>query len=249
MMHNTLTKNALLPFTGSEHWYRHNRIQQSYCSRGGSMTDIKSLHRNAMDKTDLALNAQQMGDHKQALALFGEAYDMEKKAAYMAASDDEPTRSVLLRSAASLALDCKLPLEAEKLICLALSGQPPEQIAQELRDLLEQVNFQRHLDLRGIVLHEDEIQMSIAGEGVGFGIAPTELFLHRIEKTENLIYRTAERKQKKPYRDSGRLDKKTHDNLALFMTVPRAASFAVTFKVGKADQLNFPGMFLTAFSS
>jgi hypothetical protein len=43
--------------------------------------------------------------------------------------------------AASLALECGALREAERLIAVALSGNPPEEIAEELRDLLEQVYF------------------------------------------------------------------------------------------------------------
>jgi hypothetical protein len=48
----------------------------------------------------------------------------------------EPTRSVLHRSAAALALECSELREAERLIGRALAGNPPEEIANELRDLL-----------------------------------------------------------------------------------------------------------------
>ena len=211
------------------------------------MREIKTLHRDAMEHTDAALAAQLNGNKDQALLYFQQAYKMESQAAALLANDfeAEPTRSVLLRSAASLALDCKLVLEAEKLICTALTGNPPEAIAEELRDLLEQVHFQRHLELRGITLHDNEFQMSIAGNAIGYGIAPTDAFLDRVEKTETLLYRTAERKLNKPYRDRGRREKALQENLELYMTAPRAASFAVTFKVGGSDQINMPGMSLS----
>jgi hypothetical protein len=96
--------------------------------------------------------------------------------------------------------------------------------------------------LRGIELQPDEIQMSIAGKAVGFGIAPTEAFLRRVENAENLLYRTAERQQKRPYRDRGRRHKSLSESLRLFMSVPRAASFAVTFRVGASEQLSLPGL-------
>ena len=88
----------------------------------------------------------------------------------------EPTRSVLHRSAASLALECDEIREAERLIGRALSGNPPDEIAEELRDLLEDVYFLRHLSLRGIVLQPDEFQLSLEGDAIGFGIAPTNYF-------------------------------------------------------------------------
>lgn len=207
--------------------------------------EIKVLHRQALERTDLALAARQKGEAAQALLHFREAYELESNAAFFLTNDfnAEPTRSVLLRSAASLALDCNLILEAEKLICTALIGQPPLEIAEELRDLLEQVHFQRHLALRGISLSAEELQMSIAGKEIGYGISPAEAFLERVGNTEKLLYRTAERKQQKPYRDRGRPDKALQESLKLFMTAPRAASFAVTFRVGGV-QLSLPGLSL-----
>ncbi|MDX1975015.1 MAG: hypothetical protein SFT92_05000 [Rickettsiales bacterium] len=208
------------------------------------MKNITSIHQSAMEKTDYAVSAKLKGDIEAARALFNEAFLLEKEAAMLALQfgATEPTRSILLRSAASLALDAQKTSEAEKLVCTALANEPPADIANELRDLLEQVHFQRHLDLRGITLSDDEVQMSIAGEGVGFGITPTELFTHRITKTENLIYRTAERTRSKPYREAGPLDKSTRESVALYMSTPRAASFAVTFRVGQSEQMILPGL-------
>jgi hypothetical protein len=68
--------------------------------------------------------------------------------------------------------------------------------------------------------------------------------VRRVENAENLLYRTAERRQGKPYRDRGRRDKILAENLQLYMSVPRAASFAVTFRVGATQQLSLPGMSL-----
>ena len=68
-------------------------------------------------------------------------FTFEKKAAVEIAGDFdfEPSRSVLHRSAASLALQCGEFREAERLIAGALAGFPPDEVADELRDLLEQV--------------------------------------------------------------------------------------------------------------
>ena len=132
--------------------------------------------------------------------------------------------------------------EAEKLIYRALAGNPPVEIAEELRDLLEQVTFQRHLELRGVTLGDEEFQMVIAGNSVGFGIAPADEFLGRVRSTENILYRTAERTQNKPYRDRGRRDVKLAQSTELYLSVPRAASFAVTFRIGDALQPSLPGM-------
>ncbi len=89
----------------------------------------------------MAFTAKLRGDLQRAGELFRQAFEYERKAAELAADDfaAEPTRSVLHRSAASLAIDCGEFREAERLIAVALSGNPPDEIADELRDLLEQV--------------------------------------------------------------------------------------------------------------
>ena len=107
------------------------------------MSTIKELHQSAMENADLALAAQRTGNDEGARSLFRAAFDLERQAAAMLSPlpDAEPSRSVLHRSAASLALDCGEYRQAEILICEALRGYPPDEIAEELRDLLEQVNF------------------------------------------------------------------------------------------------------------
>src|SRR5690606_33598490 len=143
-----------------------------------------------------------------------EAFKLEARAARLIAPslESEPSRSVLLRSAATLALDCGNLTEAERLIALALSGHPPEPIASELRDLLEQAYFSRHLDLRGISLESDELQLSIAGVGVGFGMAHSDQFVSRIEQFEKLVFRTAERRRQRPYREAGSPKRSVQNN-------------------------------------
>jgi hypothetical protein len=102
------------------------------------MKTIKAIHREAMEQTDLALAARRQGDEATASSHFRRAYELELEAASSFANrpSDEPTRSILYRSAATLALDCNLIAEAEKLICTALVGNPPDAVAEELRDLL-----------------------------------------------------------------------------------------------------------------
>lgn len=115
---------------------------------------VNSLHEKAMDHAGRAFHADIHGQFAIAEDLFREAYKLEKEAAEIVASDiqAEPSRSVLLHSAASLALDCREFREAEKLVAIGLAGDPPEEMREELRDLLEIVYFSRHLDLRGLEL-------------------------------------------------------------------------------------------------
>lgn len=112
---------------------------------------VSDLHERAMELAEVALAARRQGDTTNARRLFQEALDYERRAAEVVIPDlaAEPTRSVLLRSAASLAAECGEWREAERLIAVALSGNPPVEIAEELRDLLEQVyrTFRKPVEL------------------------------------------------------------------------------------------------------
>src|SRR5690349_14631778 len=104
---------------------------------------INVLHSQAMEFAGQAFQANVHGDFRVAEQLFREAFELERTAAEAVAPlhASEPSRSILLRSAASLALDCHEYREAERLIAVALTGNPPIELCEELRDLLETVYF------------------------------------------------------------------------------------------------------------
>jgi hypothetical protein len=110
-----------------------------------AMNEMKDLHHEAMRLADQADHLRRSGDAEGAQTHLRLALEQERRAAELAVADLalEPTRSVLHRSAATLAFQCGDYREAERLIAVALSGNPPETIAEELRDLLEQVYFER----------------------------------------------------------------------------------------------------------
>jgi hypothetical protein len=109
------------------------------------MSQMKDLHHQAMQLADQASHLRRSGQEQEANARLREALDHERRAAELTAPDLalEPTRSVLHRSAATLAWQCGEYREAERLITTALSGTPPETVAEELRDLLLQVYFEQ----------------------------------------------------------------------------------------------------------
>jgi len=120
----------------------------------------------------------------------------------------------------------------DRLICRALSGSPPPAIADELRALYEQVNFHRHLEVRGVELSEDEVQMTLVGPSIGPGFAPSSEFLARVDSAEKMVYRTAERKMGRAYRVQGPVPGEVKEMVSVYLSMPRAASFAVSLRVG-----------------
>lgn len=108
--------------------------------RGTHPPTPKSLHQEAMALLDAAEEARR-AQSEDADVLLGVAAVLAVRAAEMLASrhDDEPSRSVLFRSAATLVGRLGLWREAVRLARLGLEGsQVPPEIAEELRDIIRQ---------------------------------------------------------------------------------------------------------------
>lgn len=181
----------------------------------------------------MGLYARSVGDEAGFEIHTRRALELEESAAIGFAksvtANAEPTRTILLRSAATLALRCKDTAKAEKLAAMALAGDGPDLLKDEVRDLLEQIQFERHLAVRGVNLGEGELQMSLSGAGVSFGMIPAAQYLERARVIGNLLRRTSERIFHLPFqRHRGR----SPDFFPVYLSVPRASSFAVTFRLG-----------------
>ena len=201
---------------------------------------ILSLHEEAMEYADDAFFARRAGDDERFVKFSRLAYEKEAKAARMIVSEDsEPTRSVLYRSAATLALDCGEYREAERLIATALAGNPPEVIADELRELSEKVNFERNLKLNGIELSENELQLSLRGGQIGFGLAPVQFIMARVSDIEKLVQRTVGYKSGHKYTDA--LSSNIRKNYGLYLSAFYPGNFNIVLKLGHVRQQTLPG--------
>ena len=194
--------------------------------------DIKGLHNKAMELADMADLHKFHKEYEEAQSLYIQAFEQERKAAIWAYENhcEEPTTSVLIRSAASLAYNAKEYRESERMIALGLLGNPPTEIAEELRDLLEMVNFERHMALKGIRLQENDIQLVVAGKGVSYGMAKSEEVLGRIGNFVRLTERTIERKAGRQFRKKGQISKELKHFSESYISIPRAASLAFTIR-------------------
>ena len=202
---------------------------------------ILGLHDEAMEYADHAYFARKDGDLEGFLRYSRLAYEKEEQAALSIESvESEPTRSVLHRSAATLAYDCGEYRNAENLIFRALVGNPPEEIADELRELYDKVKFARNLQLKDIYLGEEELQMALQGDAIGPGIAPRKLIFSRITDIEKLLQRTVALKNGQAY--SERIPSAVRDNYQLFLSGLSANSFNVSLRVGLAYQPLLTGL-------
>lgn len=105
------------------------------------MNDILNIHNEAMNLASMGDKVLKTGDANKAKALYAEAF--EKERGVLNKLDDSNSsligRTVILRSAATLALQCGQKREAERLIAKGLSEDLPESLTMELRELLQEV--------------------------------------------------------------------------------------------------------------
>lgn len=115
---------------------------------------VNQLHEQAMLLAEEAFLAKRAKDNATAQNLYQQAYQLEQQAALLMITDYhiEPTRSVLFKGAANLALNIENHKEAERMIRFALSGNPPSQIEQELHALLLEIKGHITTTKRGINL-------------------------------------------------------------------------------------------------
>ena len=167
------------------------------------MSEVNDLHNKAMNLAELALIERLRGDLERESGLARQALEFELAAIDELEAPIEPTFSVLHRSAGTLALRCHEYRLAEQIAAKALALEPPHEIAEELRDLIEQVHFQRHLELRGIELAPDEVQMSLSGKEVGYGLVTSDELVSRIGNASRLIGRIVDRQRQSPFSERG----------------------------------------------
>lgn len=204
------------------------------------MSNTNDLHSKAMDLAESAMVQRLQGNPVEAAELARQALQLEMSAITELEEPIEPTFSILHRSAGHLALQCGEHRLAERIAAEALAQEPPHEIAEELRDLMEQAKHGRHLDLRGIELGLEEVQVSLSGDSVGFGLVTSDEFVNRIGNITRLFARIVERQRQEPFAENGPR-KNIREEFPVLLSVPRAASYAVTLRVGRpTGQLHLP---------
>ncbi len=121
------------------------------------MSKMLQYHRKSMDfvaQATMPLHAENIDDEGKN-DLLRQAFNWELQAIQELEKQryHEPTYSVMHRSAATLALDCRDTRLAQQLATKALAENPPDDIAQELRQVLQQALDQNHRQTQAI--HEN----------------------------------------------------------------------------------------------
>lgn len=153
------------------------------------MNKTSILHEKAMEFWDEGFFAKREGKLSLANEKFRQALKFEIEAAEILKDklDEEPSRSVLYRSAASMAMSCEEYRQAEKLIATALSGNPPEEIAEELRDLLEEVNLRKKSKSKSKQINHGKLMFAdetfeVSGYQIG-----RKIYLRELSKLEGKV--------------------------------------------------------------
>lgn len=203
------------------------------------MSVVDELHDEAMSFVDRAI-ALRNSNVTAAAEIFAEAYELEIASLneHIRQSNAEPTRGLLARSAAAIAIDAEDFDGAVRAIGIGLAGQPPTSLRDELLNTLEQATFRRHLRLEDVSLTQRELLLSLSGEGVGFGMIEDGEILPRISRVTSMIQRTAQRLTQRSFQE--RLQVRRDSDFRTYVSTPMAASFAVSIRIGRhAGQKRF----------
>ena len=153
------------------------------------MNKTDDLHEKAMEFWDESFFSRREGNLSLADEKLREALKLEIQAAERLKDklDLEPSRSILYRSAASMAMSCEEYRQAEKLVATALAGNPPEEIAEELRDLLEQVNLKQKSKAKSKKIDHGKLMFAnetfeVSGYQIG-----RKIYLRELSKLEGKI--------------------------------------------------------------
>lgn len=199
------------------------------------------LHEKAMALYDAALTARRSGDEAGFRLKVKDALEAESKAAKLFAQAHglEPSRSVLYRSAATIAM---AGCEFDKAIELAAAGlaaaSVPSEIKAELVAVIKDANYRLHvLESDGITIGDESITMSLEGEAVGNGMVRHEVFKAKINSLVNIITRTIDRIQGVPFGKA-----RTELSAPLYVSPPLPGSFAIDVRLGDQRQPDLEGV-------
>lgn len=212
-------------------------VWDSLLEDGDGMSRVRELHQEAMQIAQLALVARNQSDPDKAEELAWKAFLLEKEAADLIPLDEssEPTRSILYRSAASLAYQARNFEMARRMVFKGFSGSPPDEIFFELENLYEQVRFEEKLQQEDFgILDNNDVNLALDGRLVGYGTILYPEFSKRLENLTKLLDRTTSRLMKRDYQSSGSVAKEYKPfNHAL--QVPTPGSFSITIRLIRAE--------------
>lgn len=189
-------------------------------SKDSEIVEISNLPSDYIPNESCMFSIEECNDFEKIVEFLG--YNEQS------AKNFEPSESKV--KLAKNAMKLELFEVAEKLVCSILIDPPSSEIAEEMRDLLDKLNFNRHLNAQGLIFDDNEIEISLAGNGVSAGLVNIIELDERLVSVSNIIGRTAERMIGKDFRQQGNIDAKVKKLYSPYVSMPRSASYAVTLK-------------------
>lgn len=205
------------------------------------MRDAAAMHAKAMELYDAALIARRSGNEEEFRLQLNAALQEETAAAtqFAAETDLEPTRSILFRSAATLALTAYAFDKALELSAAGLAGTAPATIRAELVGLVKEANYRLHiLETEGITIGDESLTLSLEGEAVGNGMVRHEVFKTKLNAVVNMINRTADRVRGFAFGEASRKE----FTAPLYISPPIPGSFAIEMRLGDQRQPDLNGL-------
>jgi hypothetical protein len=202
------------------------------------------IHDRAMAIVDRAREAQRTGDKKSCVELLRTAYRLEQQAARSLepVPESEPTRTVLFRSASSLAFQAEDYHEACSLAFDGLSGNSPEEQAAELLEIATDAKFRIQLIGQNLQVPNNEITLTLRGPHVSVGLAPAKQATLILQRLERLLRARVEDVFKNKLEAASVVSPTGSPKLYdVFMRPVAAEEFAVAFQLGLHEQLSLFG--------
>ncbi len=206
------------------------------------MTTVKELHEQAMD---IAYEASALRDFggsesaERAGELFSEALEYEREAAFLVPDSDraEPTRSILFRSAASLALQAGLYNEAFSLVGHGMSGKPSPKLLKDFLDVIDDIKQAQSVNLYRSGIGGSDILLSLLGDAIGVGQTPYRELKNRVESLKKLSDRTVARFMGREYQTRGRQGRMYSLFEHHLVSVSPQRSFAINYRLVKKEDV------------
>lgn len=206
------------------------------------MNNVTDMHSRAMELYDAALAARRAGDEDAFRKNVNLALEAEAAAAEDFAKTHglEPTRSILYRSAATIAMTaCSFAKALEFSAAGLAADSVPAAIRAELVAIVKDANYRLNvLETDGVAIGNESIILSLEGEAVGNGMVRHEVFKAKLGAVVNIINRTADRIGGIVFGDARG---KTF-TAPLFVSPPIPGSFAIEVRLGDQRQPDLSGI-------
>lgn len=180
--------------------------------------ELNRLHERAMHLAEEArLTEKSNGKQQQAKLLWAAAFDHERRVAQslLPRFDLEPSRGIIFRSAAALALRFGDYDTAEKHAAQGLAGSVDEKVAHELRDILDEVQLLRHMANYDSMLGEEKLHIGMTGARVSASAIEADLLVDHIRILRRIVLRLQELRMGYQFRQSGRVTKEVNELLQI----------------------------------